>query len=202
MRRFSTNLAFVDLLFNLLVGFTSLFVLAFLLINPIAKSGVIDPPVLMILEMLWDNDSTLDMDFYVRGPTGKIIYYGNKEGNYMNLERDDLGGHNDTYELNGETIKIRRNYETISFSQMPVGEYALTVHYYSTTGKEPMEITVVGTTTQPYSKFLNRTVMAKPRQEVTVATFLVDDKGKVYDIRTDIKILLRSSSGAPGRQTP
>ena len=31
MRRYSSNLAFVDLLFNLLVGFTSLFVIAFLL---------------------------------------------------------------------------------------------------------------------------------------------------------------------------
>ena len=34
MRKYSSNLAFVDLLFNLLVGFTSLLLLAFLLINP------------------------------------------------------------------------------------------------------------------------------------------------------------------------
>ena len=33
-RKFHSNLAFVDLLFNLLVGFTSMFILAFLLINP------------------------------------------------------------------------------------------------------------------------------------------------------------------------
>jgi len=43
MRKYSSNLAFVDLLFNLLVGFTSLLLLAFLLINPIADEGKIDP---------------------------------------------------------------------------------------------------------------------------------------------------------------
>ena len=44
MRKYSSNLAFVDLLFNLLVGFTSLFIIAFLMINPIAKDGEVTPP--------------------------------------------------------------------------------------------------------------------------------------------------------------
>ena len=42
MRKYSTNLGFVDLLFNLLVGFVSLLLIAFLLINPIADDGKID----------------------------------------------------------------------------------------------------------------------------------------------------------------
>lgn len=44
MRKYSSNLAFVDLLFNLLIGFASLFVIAFLMINPIAKTGAVTPP--------------------------------------------------------------------------------------------------------------------------------------------------------------
>jgi hypothetical protein len=37
------GVGFTDLLFNALLGFVVMFVLAFLLINPIAKSGAIDP---------------------------------------------------------------------------------------------------------------------------------------------------------------
>ena len=38
-RRKAGNLAFNDLLFNVLVGFVMLFVIAFLLINPITKKN-------------------------------------------------------------------------------------------------------------------------------------------------------------------
>ena len=38
-RRQGSNLAFNDLLFNVLIGFVMLFVIAFLLINPIAKKA-------------------------------------------------------------------------------------------------------------------------------------------------------------------
>ncbi len=39
-RRQGSNLAFNDLLFNVLIGFVMLFVIAFLLINPIAKKQI------------------------------------------------------------------------------------------------------------------------------------------------------------------
>lgn len=56
MKKYSSNLAFVDLLFNLLVGFTCLFIIAFLMINPISKKGVVEPPVKLMIEMRWDKE--------------------------------------------------------------------------------------------------------------------------------------------------
>ena len=41
-RRRSVELGFTDLLFNALLGFVVMFVIAFLLINPVAKTGAVD----------------------------------------------------------------------------------------------------------------------------------------------------------------
>ena len=111
MRKYSSNLAFVDLLFNLLVGFTSLFVIAFLLINPIAKQGVVDPPVKVMFEISWDDKSYHDIDLYLKGPDNQVVYYANKSNGYITLKRDDLGFQTDTYEVNGKIEIVERNYE-------------------------------------------------------------------------------------------
>ena len=41
-RSYGSQVAFIDLLFNTLVGFVFLFVMAFILINPIAKKSNVD----------------------------------------------------------------------------------------------------------------------------------------------------------------
>ena len=41
--RYRSSFGFIDLLFNLLVGFVFLFMLAFMLINPVAKKETIKP---------------------------------------------------------------------------------------------------------------------------------------------------------------
>lgn len=42
VRRCGVELGFTDLLFNALLGFVVMFVIAFLLTNPIAKIGAVD----------------------------------------------------------------------------------------------------------------------------------------------------------------
>ena len=52
MRRHSQiGVAFTDLLFNALLGFVVMFMLALLLVNPIAKSGAIDPKAEFLITM-------------------------------------------------------------------------------------------------------------------------------------------------------
>ena len=131
MRKYSSNLAFVDLLFNLLVGFTSLFVIAFLLINPIAKQGVVDPPVKVMFEISWDDKSYHDIDLYLKGPDNQVVYYANKSNGYITLKRDDLGFQTDTYEVNGKIEIVERNYEITTMSSLPDGYYIVNVHFYA-----------------------------------------------------------------------
>lgn len=196
MRRYSSNLAFVDLLFNLLVGFTCLFVIAFLLINPIAKSGSIDPPIKFLYEMTWDDDSWEDIDFYVKGPHGKVIWYGNRENGYLTLKRDDLGQKNDMYEVNGRRVIVRSNYETVTAVDLPDGDYVVNVHYFSDRNSGPVEVTVKLTNIAKFGVVFEGTVTLSPRQEQTVIVFRVVD-GNVVDMRDDVQVRLRGSPEAP-----
>lgn len=190
MRKYSNNWVFIDLLFNLLVGFTSLFVLAFMLINPISKEASIDPPVVLTVEMSWNDKSDRDIDLYVRGPNGSIVYFGNKDGSYMYLDRDDLGTNNDTYTLNGEEVVVQRNFEMVTVSQLVPGEYVINVHYFSSKGGS--EIVDVRTTNiSPYKIVSDRSVEILPREEKTIVSFYVETDGTITDVRSDLDIFLR-----------
>ena len=197
MRKYSSNLAFVDLLFNLLVGFTSLFVIAFLLINPIAKNGIVDPPIRFMIEMTWNDESGNDMDLYFKGPTGNTVSYGNKENGYITLKRDDIGFQTDTYTVNGETVVTYRNYEIITTTALPDGDYVLNVHFFSKRSdnfKEEVQIRV--TNLQPYDIVYEGSLTVALRQEQTVLVFRVEN-GKIVDKRTDVQVKLRTLERAP-----
>ena len=194
MRKYSSNLAFVDLLFNLLVGFTSLFILAFLMINPISKQGQIDPPVMMMVQVRWDDDSTRDVDTWVKSPES-IVGYRNKESGYVALDRDDLGRANDVYTVNGEKFHVRRNYEVVNFTAMPDGEYVFNVHMFSSImpdGPETVSVTI--TTLGPYKEvWSGDVVLSKPFQEVTALSFVVKG-GKISDLNDMIQVNVRGHS--------
>ena len=134
MKRYSSNLAFVDMLFNLLIGFTSLFIIAFLLINPTAEQGKVTPITEFIITATWDPDGVTDIDLWVRGPGPDdrftTVGYQNKDGRYMVLERDDLGIANDVYRVNGENLLVARNIETLTINAIVPGEYVVAIHFF------------------------------------------------------------------------
>ena len=197
MRKYSSNLAFVDLLFNLLVGFTSLFVIAFLLINPIAKNGIVDPPIRFMIEMTWDDESANDMDLYFKGPAGRTVSYSNKENGYITLKRDDIGFQTDTYTVNGITVVTRRNYEIITTTALPDGDYVLNVHFFSKRSSNyEEEVQIRVTNLQPYDIVYEGSLNLGLRQEKTVLVFRVEN-GKIVDKRTDVDVSLRTPRRAP-----
>lgn len=192
MRKYSSNLAFVDLLFNLLVGFTSLFVIAFLLINPVAKKGVIDPPVRLLIEMTWGDESPTDIDLYVKGPDNKIVYYANRSNGYVTLKRDDLGHQSDTFSVGAKTVTVSRNYEITTMTALPDGDYVVNVHFYSNSNTQlySEEVKVRVTDLQPYNVHYDSTFVLKHREEYTVLVFKVVD-GKIVDKNVDVSVTLR-----------
>jgi hypothetical protein len=192
MRKYSSNLAFVDLLFNLLVGFTSLFIIAFLMINPISKNGEVDPPVMMMVQVRWNDESVTDVDTWVRSPNS-LVGYTNRESGYVALDRDDLGRNNDTYEVNGEKYVVKRNYEVVNFTAMPDGEYIFNVQMFSVKLPEgPVEVAVTITTLGPYKEIWTGNVLLEfSKQEVTALTFVVSD-GKIQDLNDQIQIKVKA----------
>ena len=66
---------FTDLLFNALLGFTFLFLVAIMFMNPEAKSGIIDPKAEYILTITWEDNSPDDVDVWVEDPEGQLVYF-------------------------------------------------------------------------------------------------------------------------------
>jgi len=201
MRKYSNNLAFTDLLFNLLIGFTSLLLIAFLLINPIAEEGKIDPRSEFIITSSWDDESSIDIDLWVKGPDDTIVGFPSKDGRYMVLERDDLGDTNDLIQLNGDTILIQRNLETLSINAIVPGEYIVTVHNYSTSVSNeneeyPTPVTIDIMDMNPFSLDMSRTVKVRLKEEVSVFSFMVDEDGNIYDMNDQIDVKIRPQKGS------
>jgi hypothetical protein len=138
-QRYKTSFGFIDLLFNLLVGFTFMFILAFMLINPIAKKHEFDPKAEYLVIMTWDSKSISDIDIWIMDDLDHVVSFRQKDQAMINLDRDDLGLSNDTY-INGrgEEIKRRYNREVVSIRTKDQRRYLVTVHYYNARGRGTM----------------------------------------------------------------
>ena len=66
---------FTDLLFNILLSFTLLMFLAIIFMNPIPKTGVINPKAEYIITVSWKDNNPDDVDTYVQSPTGDLIWF-------------------------------------------------------------------------------------------------------------------------------
>ncbi len=193
MRKYSSNLAFVDMLFNLLIGFTSLFIIAFLLINPIAKQGKIDPVTQIMITAQWDAESVVDFDLWVRGPDGARASYQGKDRRYMVLDRDDLGIANDRYVINGVLKTVKRNIETLTINDIVPGEYVVSIHYFGPAKSPGADaVTVEITDMHPFRIVYGETHTLTLKQEKSFVSFVVTEEGQIVDIRTDVEIYLRT----------
>ena len=97
--KYKSTIGFIDILFNILVGFAFLFIVAFLLIKPEAKREDFDRKAEFIVVMEWDYERQDDIDLYVQDPSNTIVHFRN--GRLHHLDKDDLGKRNDTIMVNG-----------------------------------------------------------------------------------------------------
>ena len=135
MRRPSAmGLGFTDLLFNALLGFVVMFVLAFLLINPVAKSGAIDPKAEFLITLTWPDGRREDVDLYVEDPAANLVWFRRREAGLMHLDRDDLGRSNDVIEVDGQRVFNPLNQEVVSVGGILPGEYVVNLHLYRAAG--------------------------------------------------------------------
>ena len=86
--RYKSTIAFVDLLFNILVGFVFLFLVAFLMINPVAKKADIEKKAEFLITLSWPNDSPQDIDLWVMDPHKNKVGFASKEKGLVHLERE------------------------------------------------------------------------------------------------------------------
>ena len=182
-RQYHSSLPFVDLLFNVLIGFVFLFIISFLLINPIAKRADIEVKAEFLITVMWPDDLEDDVDTYVEDPVGNLVWFRSREPGLMHLDRDDLGKRNDEVTTAAGTILFPENREIVTLRGVVPGEYIINIHMYFKVGEEPVPVTIQIDKINPYSVVLRETIELKNKgDEVTVARFSVKSNGDVIDV--------------------
>ena len=130
--KYKSTIGFTDLLFNILVGFAFLFIIAFLLIKPEAKKKDFDRNAEFVVVMEWDKEAKGDIDLYVEDPLNAKCSFRQTVANFMHLDKDDLGSINDTViNADGTVSTVKINREVITIRGIIAGEYIINAHYYS-----------------------------------------------------------------------
>ena len=131
--KYKSTIGFTDMLFNILVGFAFLFIIAFLLIKPEAKKEDFERKAEFVVVMEWDHDQPDDIDLYVQDPTKSKVHFRLPITNFMYLDKDDLGFANDIVKnVDGTITKVNINREVVTIRGIIPGEYIINAHYYST----------------------------------------------------------------------
>lgn len=196
---------FTDLLFNALLTFTFLFLVALVLLNPPAKTGIVDPKAEFLITVSWPDGNPNDMDIWVSGPDGEEVSYKHPQAGLMNLDRDDRGMVNDTQVVNGVEISNPINQEVLTIRGRPAGEYVVNLHYFKTQvdavdappdlARVPVTVYLAEVNPQLKVLFYNTTVLEKEGDEVTAFRFTITPDGHV----TGINQLQKSLVKGPGK---
>ena len=183
-KRRSTSDPFTDLLFNALLGFTFLFLVAIMFMNPEAKTGIIDPKAEYILTITWEDNNPDDIDVWVEDPEGQKIWFRQPEAGLIHLDRDDRGMLNDTIMINGEEVENPLNQEVVTIRGVVKGEYVVNLHYYATQTHEPVDVDVRLAKVNPKLEivYYGTVTLDEKGDEKTAFRFRIGPSGKVSGI--------------------
>ena len=215
--RFKSSIGFIDLLFNILLGFAFLFIVAFLLIKPEAKKKDFDRRAEFVIILEWDHDAADDLDLYVQDPMGDIVSFRLPRWGFMHLDKDDLGKANDTVvNADGSRSTVMINREVVTIRGIMPGEFIINAHYYSTREYSGQSIEMGETRVSADKPKKNLTVkvelhkvtpytilwtgekqFTQKGQEETFLRFRIDDKGNlVLPFRFEEKQFVTPITGA------
>jgi len=185
---------FIDLLFNLLLGFAFLFIISFLMIQPILKKAEVHTQAEYIVTVTWPLNNKDDVDTWLEDPLGNIVYFKNKEAGLVHLDRDDLGDMNDVIVLaDGTTVKYPYNQEILTIRGFVGGEWTLNLHMYSKREKTPTTARVTVDKLNPTLKtIIAKDIILEERgDEITVARFEMGSSGDILSINDMPKGLIQ-----------
>lgn len=184
-RKYHSNLSFNDLLFNVLLGFVVLFIVAFLLINPPTKKEDVPFKAEFLIIVEWPEETYHDVDTWVRDPAMRLAGFQNKETGILHLDRDDLGGSNDRVKINGKEVLIKLNREVVTIRGIVPGDYYVSIHLYrkSSLPEEndgPVPVTVTFMDVNPYQEiYIIQDKLNAQGDELILPGVTVDEKGNV-----------------------
>lgn len=182
---------FTDLLFNVLLGVTFLFLVAVMFINPIAKLGNVSLKAEFIITVTWPDNVPDDIDIWVEDPHGNTLSYLNKDAGWLHLDRDDQGNVSDTVVIDGQEVVHPINQEVVTIRGIIAGEYTLNVYYYEKRSDHPIPITTKIEKVNPSLSlvFVDQFELTRRDEERTVVRFTLSGEGELSDVNRNPKIL-------------
>ena len=196
-RAYGCNTSFLDLLFNMLLAFTALFVLSFAMINQNKDQNKnTQIKAQYIITVTWPDDFDNDVDTYIEDPEDHLVCFRRREDGLMHLDRDDLGKRNDAVQINGKSVEYPYNRELVTIRTAVEGEYCINVHAYRFNDRRPCDVTVQIEKLDPYSLVaINKATLLQSGDEKTVVRFKLNKKGEFLSTNTMQKKLVSASHG-------
>ncbi len=175
---------FTDLLFNTLLGFSLLFFISIIFMNPIAKLGNVNLKAEYIITVTWPDQQPDDVDVWVQDPNLNLLSYRESDVAWLHLDRDDQGDINDTIMIDGVETVYPINQEVVTIRGIVSGEYVVNLQYYKSNTGLPVEVTVKIEKVNPSLKvvFVDKVVLEREDDELTVLRFNLDARGEVAGI--------------------
>ena len=204
-RIYYNNTSFLDLLFNTLVGFVFLFIIAFMLINPTIKKADIKTKAEYVITVTWDDNSKDDVDTWLQDPAGNVLHFRQKDVGLAHLDRDDLGKINDTIKLpDGREVVYPHNQELTTIRGFLTGEWVLNVHMYNKRDENPtlVEVRIDKLNPKVETVFYKEVVMKSRWEEITVARFVMTNQGDIISWDDLPKTLLKVAAQQRGTRGP
>ena len=184
---------FTDLLFNALLGFTFLFLISVLFVNPEARRGTANLKAEYMITLTWPETLSDDLDIWVEDPHGEVVSYLDRDAGWLHLDRDDRGTLNDTIEIDGRKVVHPINQEVVTIRGIVAGQYVVNVYYFDRRSGEPVPASVQIDRINPQLRtvFFGRVTLDAVDQELTVLRFNLNDDGDFHGV-----------SNTPRRLTP
>jgi len=175
---------FIDLLFNALLGFTFLFLVSVMFMNPEARKGRVNLKAEYIISVTWADQLADDIDLWVQDPIGETVSYLRKDAGWLHLDRDDRGEVNDTVIIDGREVVYPINQEVVTIRGIIPGEYIVNLYYYKAAQARPVEALIKVEKVNPtlQTVYVRKVQMAQQDDEQTVVRFTLDGIGKIGEI--------------------
>lgn len=200
-RDYSCSITMSDLLFNMLLAFVALFILAFAQMAIKQQKSSVEVKAEYLVTVSWPNDFDDDIDVYVEDPVGHLVFFRRREDGLMHLDRDDLGKSNDRIQTPFGIVEYPENREIVTFRGTMEGEYVINLHLYRRNGRneKPCPVKVQLDQLAPFRTLGIKTIdLTKNGQEVTAMRFTLmpdkDNKLAIGQITDIFKSLIGASS--------
>ena len=184
---------FYDMLFNMLIAFVFCFIIALLAMNPKAlKAGDILAKAEFMITVSWPDMNPNDIDTWVEDPSGRVVWFRNREAGLMHLDRDDRGLTNDSIVVNGKQITNPLNQEVVALRGIAPGEYTVNANYYESKDGKPVEVSVSVVKVNPRAEvvYYGQVTLSRKGDEATACRFTVLPDSTVGNINTLPKTLV------------